>query len=71
MDHNIDKLLQEAREFKAETREEIENFRIKYLGNSRKRNPEFTPNQPPGGRLGSTHCLCTTTLPCLNESGDK
>ena len=32
MDHNIDKLLQEAREFKAETREEIENFRIKYLG---------------------------------------
>ena len=32
MDHNIDKLLQEARGFKAETREEIENFRIKYLG---------------------------------------
>ena len=32
MDHNIDKLLKEAREFKAETREEIENFRIKYLG---------------------------------------
>ena len=32
MDHNLDKLLQEAREFKAETREEIENFRIKYLG---------------------------------------
>ncbi len=32
MDHNIDKILQEAREFTAETREEIENFRIKYLG---------------------------------------
>lgn len=32
MDHNIDKLLEEAREFRAETREEIENFRIKYLG---------------------------------------
>lgn len=32
MVHNIDKILKEAREFKAETREEIENFRIKYLG---------------------------------------
>ena len=32
MVHNIDKILQEAQEFKAETREEIENFRIKYLG---------------------------------------
>ncbi|MDX2429536.1 MAG: phenylalanine--tRNA ligase subunit alpha [Bacteroides sp.] len=32
MDHNIDKILQEAREFTAETREEIENYRIKYLG---------------------------------------
>ncbi len=32
MVQNIDKILQEAQEFKAETREEIENFRIKYLG---------------------------------------
>jgi phenylalanyl-tRNA synthetase alpha chain len=32
MVHNIDKILQEAQEFKAETREEIENYRIKYLG---------------------------------------
>jgi len=30
--HNIDKLLEEARQFKAETKEEIEQFRIKYLG---------------------------------------
>lgn len=32
MINNIDKLLQDAREFNAETREEIESFRIKYLG---------------------------------------
>jgi len=32
MIHNIDKILKEAREFNAETREEIEHFRIKYLG---------------------------------------
>jgi phenylalanyl-tRNA synthetase alpha chain len=32
MIQNIDKFLEEAREFKAETREEIEIFRIKYLG---------------------------------------
>jgi phenylalanyl-tRNA synthetase alpha chain len=29
---NIDKILEEARQFKAETQEEIEQFRIKYLG---------------------------------------
>ena len=29
---NIDNILEEARQFKAETREEIEQFRIKYLG---------------------------------------
>jgi len=29
---NIDKLLEEARQFKAETREDIEQFRIRYLG---------------------------------------
>ncbi len=29
---SIDKLLEEARQFKAETREEIEQYRIKYLG---------------------------------------
>jgi len=29
---NIDKILEEARQFSAETREEIEQFRIKYLG---------------------------------------
>jgi len=30
--HNIDKILEEARQFNAETKEEIEQFRIKYLG---------------------------------------
>ena len=30
--HNIDKILEEAGKFKAETREELEQFRIKYLG---------------------------------------
>ncbi len=30
--HNIDMILDEARQFKATTREEIEQFRIKYLG---------------------------------------
>lgn len=30
--HNIDKFLEEARQFNAETKEEIEQFRIKYLG---------------------------------------
>lgn len=30
--HNIDNILQEARQFTAETREDIEEFRIKYLG---------------------------------------
>lgn len=29
---NIDRILEEARQFKAETRDEIEQFRIKYLG---------------------------------------
>jgi len=29
---NIDRILEEARQFKAETREEVEQFRIKYLG---------------------------------------
>jgi len=29
---NIDRILEEARQFKAETREEIEQYRIKYLG---------------------------------------
>jgi len=29
---NIERLLEEAREFRAETREEVEQFRIKYLG---------------------------------------
>ena len=29
---NIDKLLEEAGQFKAETKEEIEQFRIRYLG---------------------------------------
>jgi len=29
---NIDRILEEARQFKAETKEEIEQFRIKYLG---------------------------------------
>ena len=29
---NIDKILEEARQFKAETKEEIEQFRIFYLG---------------------------------------
>ena len=29
---NIDKILDEARQFSADTREEIEQFRIKYLG---------------------------------------
>ena len=30
--HNIDKILEEADRFKAETKEELEQFRIKYLG---------------------------------------
>ncbi|MEA3477323.1 MAG: phenylalanine--tRNA ligase subunit alpha [Bacteroidota bacterium] len=30
--HTIDKILEEARQFKAESKEEIEQFRIKYLG---------------------------------------
>jgi phenylalanyl-tRNA synthetase alpha chain len=30
--HNIDKILEEAGRFKAETKEELEQFRIKYLG---------------------------------------
>jgi len=30
--HNIDKILEEARQFSADTSEEIEQFRIKYLG---------------------------------------
>jgi len=30
--HNIDKILDEARQFSADSREEIEQFRIKYLG---------------------------------------
>jgi phenylalanyl-tRNA synthetase alpha chain len=32
MIQNIDRLLEEARQFKAETKEDIEQFRIKYLG---------------------------------------